>query len=188
MAGNNTVYNIAEWIGMKKAGASTLPDLLKGYIGIITVTTLRAIITVRQWFYRQENGEPLDTPQIMFPKITRADADKGIVPCLKFLFNFGFYKFGVEFCLMGIVALIGTRLDFYSVLYSIWLILLFSLKRKAVSRLWPFFKTFVIVFLPIQYALVVAPPTWFCIRKSYKIYVYTFVNFSPYVAIYQFFS
>lgn len=150
---------------MKKAVASELPDLLKGYLGIITVTTLRAIITVRQWFYRQANGEPLDPPQVMFPKVTRADADKGLIPCLKFLFNFGFYKFGVEFCMMAIVALIGTRLDFYSVLYSMWLIILFSLKRKTTSRLWPLFKVFVIVLLPIQYAIVVAPPTWFCIRE-----------------------
>ncbi|XP_033209745.1 piezo-type mechanosensitive ion channel component isoform X3 [Belonocnema kinseyi] len=168
VASNNTVYNIAEWIGMKKAAASELPDLLKGYIGIITVTTLRAIITVRQWFHRQTNGEPLDPPLVMFPKIARADADKGLVPCLKFLFNFGFYKFGVEFCMMAIVALIGTRLDFYSVLYSVWLIILFSLKRKTTSRLWPLFKVFVIVLLPIQYAVVVAPPTWFCIQYPWS--------------------
>ena len=150
---------------MRKAAASALPDLLKGYIGIITITTLRAIITIRQWFYRQANGEPLDPPLVMFPKISRGDADKDIASCLKFLFNFGFYKFGLEFCLMSIVALIGTRLDFYSVLYSIWLIILFALKRKTVSRLWPVFKLFVIILLPIQYALVVAPPTWFCIRE-----------------------
>ncbi|XP_051158273.1 piezo-type mechanosensitive ion channel component-like isoform X4 [Leptopilina boulardi] len=168
LAENYTVYNIAEWIGFKKAAASALPDLLKGYIGIITVTTLRGIVTVRQWFHRQEKGEPLDPPQIMFPKIVRSDADKGIIPCLKFLFNFGFYKFGIEFCFMAIVALIGTRLDFYSVLYSIWLIILFSLKRKTLSRLWPLFKGFVLVLIPIQYAFVVAPPTWLCIQYPWS--------------------
>ncbi|XP_043467301.1 piezo-type mechanosensitive ion channel component isoform X6 [Leptopilina heterotoma] len=166
--GNNTVYNIAEWIGFKKAAANALPDLLKGYIGIITVTTLRGIVTVRQWFYRQEKGEPLDPPQVMFPKIGRSEADRGIIPCLKFLFNFGFYKFGIEFCLMSIVALIGTRLDFYSVLYSVWLIILFSLKRKTLSRLWPLFKGFVLVLIPIQYAFVVAPPTWLCIHYPWS--------------------
>lgn len=157
------MYNIAEWFGMKKAEPGHLAELLKGYIGIIVVTTLRKIIRIRQCFHRQKLGEPLDTPQVMFPTITRADADKGILECLKFLFNYGFYKFGVEFCLMGIVALIGTRLDFYSVLYSVWLLLFFCLKRKTIARVWSFFKIFTIVLLPIQYSLVVALPPWLCI-------------------------
>ncbi|KAL6263389.1 hypothetical protein P5V15_006180 [Pogonomyrmex californicus] len=162
-ASNNTVYNIAKWFGMDKEGPAGLPDLLKGYIGIVTVTTFRKIIRVRQWFYRHSKGESLDTPQVMFPSITRMDADKGIPECLKFLFNYGFYKFGLEMCLIGIVTLIGTRLDFYSVLYSIWLLLFFSLKRKTVARIWPCFRTFAIILLPIQYAIVVAPPSWLCI-------------------------
>jgi len=33
---------------------------------------------------------------ILFPQITRYDADKSILDCLKFLLNYGFYKFGVE--------------------------------------------------------------------------------------------
>ncbi|XP_018407088.1 PREDICTED: piezo-type mechanosensitive ion channel component [Cyphomyrmex costatus] len=160
---NNTVYNIAEWFGMKKADPGMLPDLLKGYIGIVTVTTFRKIIRIRQWFYRHNKGESLDTPQVMFPTITRMDADKGLPECLKFLFNYGFYKFGLEMCLIGIVTLIGTRLDFYSVLYSVWLLLFFSLKRKTVARIWPCFRTFAIILLPIQYAIVVAPPSWLCI-------------------------
>nr|XP_031827665.1 piezo-type mechanosensitive ion channel component isoform X1 [Nomia melanderi] len=160
---NNTVYNIAEWFGMKKAEPGELAELLKGYIGIIVVTTLRKIIRVRQCFYRKGIGELLETPQVMFPSITRADADKGIPECLKFLFNYGFYKFGLEICLIGIVALIGTRLDFYSVLYSVWLLLLFSLRRRTISRIWPFFKVFGVIMLPVQYSLVVALPSWLCI-------------------------
>ncbi|XP_071867857.1 piezo type mechanosensitive ion channel component isoform X2 [Bombus fervidus] len=165
---NNTMYNIAEWFGIKKGEPGHLAELLKGYIGILVVTTLRKIIRIRQCFYRKAHSEPLDTPQVMFPSITREDADKGVPQCLKFLFNYGFYKFGVEFCLIGIVALIGTRLDFYSVLYSIWLLLFFSLRRKSISRIWPFFKFFGIILLPIQYSFVVAPPSWFCIEYPWS--------------------
>ncbi|XP_050591062.1 piezo-type mechanosensitive ion channel component isoform X4 [Bombus affinis] len=165
---NNTMYNIAEWFGIKKGEPGHLAELLKGYIGILVVTTLRKIIRIRQCFYRKAHSKPLDTPQVMFPSITREDADKGVPQCLKFLFNYGFYKFGVEFCLIGIVALIGTRLDFYSVLYSIWLLLFFSLRRKAISRIWPFFKFFGIILLPIQYSFVVAPPSWFCIEYPWS--------------------
>lgn len=157
------MYNIAEWFGIKKAEPGQLAELLKGYIGILVVTTLRKIIRIRQCFHRKVHSEPLDTPQIMFPSIAREDADKGVPQCLKFLFNYGFYKFGVEVCLVGIVALIGTRLDFYSVLYSMWLLLFFPLKRKTVSKIWPFFKIFAIILIPVQYSFVVAPPTWLCI-------------------------
>ncbi|XP_076285708.1 piezo type mechanosensitive ion channel component isoform X3 [Lasioglossum baleicum] len=165
---NNTVYNIAEWFGLKQAKAGQLAELLKGYIGIMVVTTLRKVIRIRQCFYRKEIGEPLETPQVMFPSITRADADKGLPECLKFLFNYGFYKFGLELCLIGTVALIGTRLDFYSVLYSIWLLLLFCLKRRTISRIWPFFKSFAVIMLPVQYALVVALPSWLCIDYPWR--------------------
>lgn len=34
--------------------------------------------------------------KLMFPDITRADADKDLVHCFKYLVNYGFYKFGVE--------------------------------------------------------------------------------------------
>ncbi|XP_048509324.1 piezo-type mechanosensitive ion channel component isoform X2 [Athalia rosae] len=161
---NKTVYNIAEWIGMEKAEPSNLPFLLRRYIGIITVTTFRAIILVRQMFYRQMRGDPLKTPHIMFPNISRKDADTGMVECLKFFFNYGFYKFGLEFCFIGIIALISTRLDFYSVLYAIWLGLLYCLRRPTVSKVWPIFQCFTILFLVIQYFIVVAPPTWLCIQ------------------------
>ncbi|XP_078033569.1 piezo type mechanosensitive ion channel component isoform X1 [Augochlora pura] len=163
LASNNTVYNIAEWFGLRKAEPGHLAELLKGYIGIMVVTTLRKVIRIRQCFHRKEVGQPLETPQVMFPSITRADADKGLPECIKFLFNYGFYKFGLELSLIGIVALIGTRLDFYSVLYSIWLLLLFSLKRRTISKIWPFFKTFAVILLPVQYSLVVALPSWLCI-------------------------
>ncbi|XP_043794747.1 piezo-type mechanosensitive ion channel component isoform X2 [Apis laboriosa] len=165
---NNTMYNIAEWFGIKKAEPGNLAELLKGYIGIIVVTTFRKIIRIRQCFYRKARGEPLDRPYVMFPLITRQHADEGILQCLKFFFNYAFYKFGVEFCLIGIVALIATRLDFYSVLYGIWLLILFCLRRRILSKIWPFFKFFIIILLPIQYAFVVAPPPWLCLDYPWE--------------------
>ncbi|KAK2582220.1 hypothetical protein KPH14_004571 [Odynerus spinipes] len=165
---NTTQSNIFEWLGITKGEPGHLAELLKGYIGILTITTLRKIIRIRQWFYRHSKGEPLDTPLVMFSDISRMDADRGIPECLKFLFNYGFYKFGLEMCLIGIVTLIGTRLDFYSVLYGCWLLLLFSTKRKIVCKIWPFFKTFVVVLLPIQYALVVTPSTLLCIEYPWN--------------------
>lgn len=45
-------------------------------------------------------GKPPDTPQLMFENIGRTDADRSVTYAIKYLFNFGFYKFGVEVCII----------------------------------------------------------------------------------------
>ena len=41
-------------------------------------------------------GKSPRTPSVVFPKIKRADADKDIAHLLKYLINYGFYRFGTE--------------------------------------------------------------------------------------------
>ena len=41
-------------------------------------------------------NDPTVRPKLMFPKITRKDADKDLKHFFQYLFNYGFYKFGVE--------------------------------------------------------------------------------------------
>ena len=47
--------------------------------------------------YRQLQRSP---PQILtiFPQVTRDTLDQGLLPCLKYLLNYSFYKFGLEVC------------------------------------------------------------------------------------------
>ena len=39
---------------------------------------------------------PNNKEKIMFPDITRKDADTDMIHCIKYFINYGFYKFGVE--------------------------------------------------------------------------------------------
>ena len=64
--------------------------------GIIVVITVQAVVGIRQQYHRKVTGLPPPPPGVLFPNVTRAVADDGIVECLKFLLNYGFYKFGVE--------------------------------------------------------------------------------------------
>jgi len=53
--------------------------------------------------YRQTQCRPLQSgrrppPGVIFPHITRANADAGLISCLKFFANYGFYRFGCEVC------------------------------------------------------------------------------------------
>ncbi|ODM97774.1 Piezo-type mechanosensitive ion channel component 2 [Orchesella cincta] len=122
----NITRNDAEWLGLNKIDEGTkLPSLLKEYIGIIFVVTVQAVVQIRQKYQRFVNQSPEPGVGILFDDVRRKDADLSLIQCTKFLLNYGFYKFGVEITLITLVAVIGTRLDIFSVLYTFWLIPMF---------------------------------------------------------------
>lgn len=90
--------NIAPWLGFQKMDDvdRSLISLVKWNIVYICIVTFWAVILVRQQNYRITRGRPTTRAFFMFPNITRADADKDLTNCLKYLANYGFYKFGVE--------------------------------------------------------------------------------------------
>lgn len=130
------------------------------------MATLRSIVLLKQKIWRKNNGKMGDRPFFLFPKITRADADKNMANCLMFLFNYGFYKFGVEISFMATVGLIGTRMDFYACLYGLWLCSMFMMGRKNLARLWGFYLAFIAFMLPLQYFMVVGLPPGLCIGRK----------------------
>ena len=67
---------------------------------------------------------------------------------------------------MALVALVGARLDVVSVLYSLWLCGLFSLRRPALARVWPMFVVFTAVLTPLQYLLALGLPAALCYGRS----------------------
>ncbi|XP_075212450.1 piezo type mechanosensitive ion channel component isoform X3 [Lycorma delicatula] len=164
--GNNTnvEFNSASWLGFEKTSANTsLLKLLRGYIAVILIVTVHTVVTTRQKYKRHLKGRSLVNPVNMFPRITYKDADKDIKHCLKYLMNFGFYRFGVEMCLIAVVALIGTRMDIWAVLYGFWLCALISPDRNFLSKIWGVFTLFIVTTIPLQYLLVVGLPPSLCL-------------------------
>lgn len=51
---------------------------------------------MRQKRKRFLSGKPMTRPKVLFPRITRLDAEKDVISMLKYLANFIFYKFGIE--------------------------------------------------------------------------------------------
>nr|XP_045617167.1 piezo-type mechanosensitive ion channel component-like isoform X3 [Procambarus clarkii] len=156
----NETANNAAWLGLSKV--PSLSKYLKGYIGIIVVITVQAVVVIRQEYQRKLTGLPPPPPGVLFSNITRAVADDGISECTKFLLNYGFYKFGVEVCLMSLVAVIGTRLDVYSLIYAGWLCYFYNRQRKDIARVWKAFVIFITVLIPIQYLMCVGIPPGIC--------------------------
>jgi hypothetical protein len=53
-------------------------------------------VMIWQLYKRHLIDETISWPRIMFPNIQHCHADEDLVSCLKYLLNYGFYKFGVE--------------------------------------------------------------------------------------------
>ncbi|XP_050528332.1 piezo-type mechanosensitive ion channel component-like isoform X3 [Daktulosphaira vitifoliae] len=156
-------YNTANWVGfIKAADGVSLLTLLKGYISIVFVITLHRIVVTRQKYKRHLKGRSLAKPLRMFPGITYKDVDKDIPHCLKYLLNFGFYRFGVEITLISVAILIGTRMDLYAVIYTLWLLFFVMLSRETLAKLWLVFMFFIVVTIPLQYAIVIGLPPNLC--------------------------
>ncbi|RXG55451.1 Piezo-type mechanosensitive ion channel component [Armadillidium vulgare] len=118
---------------------------------------------IRQEYRRMVTGQPPPPPGTLFANITRTSADEGMMECVKYLFNYGFFKFGVEICLMSLVGVIGTRLDLYSVFYTVWLCYFFNRRREEIYKVWHWFIYFITFMIPIQYLMCVGMPPTVCL-------------------------
>lgn len=56
-------------------------------------------------------------------------------------------------------------MDFYAVLYALWLLTFVMLSRGTLAKVWIIFMFFVVVTIPLQYAIVIGLPPDLCIRK-----------------------
>jgi hypothetical protein len=66
---------------------------------------------------------------------------------------------------MALVILIGTRLDIYSIVYAVWLAVLFRRPRVRLGKVWKGLIVFVAVFTPLQYLMCVGVPPGLCLGE-----------------------
>uniref|UniRef100_A0A182PCF5 Piezo-type mechanosensitive ion channel component n=1 Tax=Anopheles epiroticus TaxID=199890 RepID=A0A182PCF5_9DIPT len=162
--------NNAKWIGMRKTGSGeTLSDLLRPYLVYILIVTVHTVTILRQTIHRMRLGLSPKTPSLMFPNVVRADADKDIPRMIKYLFNYGYYKFGVEISLVALIVVIGNRMDVLSIFYAIWLAVMFHMTREGLQRLWKGLTWFIVVVIPIQYVLFIGLPPFACVNYPWFI-------------------
>lgn len=93
----NATFNTADWLGFRKTSADeTLFQLVVWDLLFIIAVTFFSFVLVRQQGKRIGRGNPTARAFFMFPHVKRSDADKDLVFFLKYMANYGFYKFGVE--------------------------------------------------------------------------------------------
>lgn len=91
---SRTVYLIFSWLMMETEPlASPQSHLLLLMLLVFEATVYRH----QAHHYRQLQKSPPTIPTL-FATATRDTLDQGLIPCLKYLLNYTFYKFGLEVC------------------------------------------------------------------------------------------
>lgn len=80
--------------------------------------------------------QPTAQTRHRLPRIDVKDVDVGLVQCMQYMWNYGFYRFGLEICFVTMVINMCTRLDVFAVVYGILLLIMFMLSRQALARIW----------------------------------------------------
>lgn len=163
------VTNNAVWIGFKKETPEIkLADLIRPYLMYIIVVSIHSFLILYQTIRRIKQNKSPRTPTVVFKNIRRSDADRDIPHLIKYLINYGFYKFGIEICLIGYLIVIGSRMDIVACFYAIWLCFLYKLDRKDARNVWSYATYFLIVSIPIQYLSLIGLPPGLCINYPWK--------------------
>lgn len=104
-------------------------------------------------------------PKLIFPEINRDVADHSLGNMIKYLFNYSFFKFGIDITLIVMVFLIGHRMNLIALIYVIWLSIIFCGGRRLKTRLWPMLKLFVLTLTLLQYAIIVGISPLVCVGE-----------------------
>lgn len=114
----------------------------------------------KTYSHRFLNGGPNERPRVLFPNVSREDADKSVNLLVKYLFNYGFYKFGVEMTLIMMMILISFRQDILSIVYVVWLCVIIGSRRHTKHLIWPIFQYFIAIATVAQYAVMLNLPAY----------------------------
>uniref|UniRef100_A0A3B5L8N6 Piezo TM25-28 domain-containing protein n=1 Tax=Xiphophorus couchianus TaxID=32473 RepID=A0A3B5L8N6_9TELE len=133
------------------------------HLMVLGLLVFEATVHRHQLYFRLRNDLKSPPFSIIFQFITRQHLDHGVLPCVKYFINFGFYKFGLEISLIIAVNVIGQRMDFYALLHSGALIAVLSRRRrKAIGEVWPKYCCFTAGLMVFQYLLCIGIPPALC--------------------------
>uniref|UniRef100_A0A8C2ZCS2 Piezo type mechanosensitive ion channel component 1 (Er blood group) n=1 Tax=Cyclopterus lumpus TaxID=8103 RepID=A0A8C2ZCS2_CYCLU len=157
----------ARWFGIRKD--ATVLGYSKNHLIVLMLLVFEATVYRHQsHHYRQLQRSPPTIPAL-FPAATRDTLDQGLVPCLKYLLNYTFYKFGLEICFLMTVNVIGQRMNFLVIIHGCWLVaILVRRRRAAIATIWPKYCLFLSIFMIYQYLLCVGMPPALCIDYPWR--------------------
>lgn len=141
------------------------------YIVYMIITTLHAVVKLRDHLIRFSMGE-IRERLVLFPETSRQDAEHNFPGLIKYLCNYGYFKFGLELTLIGLVSTIVHRCDVLAVTYIIWLIILLCLNRVQCARIWYIFQLYFVLSIFVQYLYLIHYIPNLCSSKLEKITIF----------------
>ncbi|KAM6956642.1 piezo-type mechanosensitive ion channel component 1 [Aplochiton taeniatus] len=157
----------ANWFGFRKE--ATVLGYIKNHLLVLMLLVFEATVYRHQahHFLQLQRTPPL-VPAV-FPQATRDRLDQGLLPCLKYLINYCFYRFGLEICFLMTVNVIGQRMNFLVIIHGCWLVaILVRRRRAAIAQIWPKYCLFLSIFMIYQYILCVGIPPALCIDYPWR--------------------
>ncbi|XP_041866340.1 LOW QUALITY PROTEIN: piezo-type mechanosensitive ion channel component 1 [Melanotaenia boesemani] len=157
----------AKWFGIRKD--DTALGYSKNHLIVLMLLVFEATVHRHQaHHYQQLQRSPPLIPSL-FPSAKRDTLDKGLIPCVKYLLNYAFYKFGLEICFLMTVNVIGQRMNFLVIIHGCWMVaILVKRRRAAIARIWPRYCLFLSIFMIYQYLLCVGIPPVLCIDYPWR--------------------
>ena len=74
---------------------------------MVLVLAFESLVKYHQVQFHQRSSIGAPPPGVIFRKVTRKQADDGLLCCIKFFANYGFYRFGRE--VMFVVSSVGCE-------------------------------------------------------------------------------
>ncbi|XP_064420242.1 piezo-type mechanosensitive ion channel component 2-like [Latimeria chalumnae] len=130
---------------------------------ILALMAFEVTVYRHQLYYRLHNQLTPPITGTLFDSITWQHLDDGLLKCIKYFINYFYYKFGLEFCFVMAVNVIGQRMDLYALVHVCWLIaVLYRRRRKSIAEVWLKYCCFIACIITLQYLLCVGIPPALC--------------------------
>mgnify|MGYP000865264413 CR=1 FL=1 len=160
-SGLTVTYSYLDYIGLNHDTGNPL-NRVDNHIIVLLLITLFSFISIH--YERRPVKDYELSLGVIFTGVGRREADQGIINTFKYLCNFGFYKFGIEFTCLALVIAISNRLDVFAAIYGITLTLLsITTSKRTLTAIWPVFNILVGLLIVIQYILRLGIPKALCL-------------------------
>ncbi|CAN0077589.1 unnamed protein product [Lampetra fluviatilis] len=149
------------WVGIRKS--RPVFSYIRHHVVALALLVVEITVMRRQLYHRLHFGLTPPLMSTVFENVSRRNLDEGIVGCIKYFINYGFYKFGLEICLLTAVNTVGQRMDLYACLHGACMLALMARRRrKAIAQAWPRYCLFLASLMLFQYLLCIGIPPALC--------------------------
>ncbi|CAL8073643.1 unnamed protein product [Calicophoron daubneyi] len=148
------------WVGLLKVNEFNNYIVPLACQMVVCVMWHAIIYRQRQFYNNPNNVRPMEG--IIFTDVTRTTMGNGLLNAVKFFFNYGFYRCGLELCHCVTVVAACLRADAFSVLYLILMFVFLFTRRDVCAQLWLPYLIVLAILIPTQYAACVGVPPGLC--------------------------